>query len=53
LAEAALVNIHPLTNTATTTIDQAGLRKFLAAIDVEPLVVDFASLRLVESDHAR
>ncbi len=53
LAGAALVNFHPLTNTATTTIDQAGFRKFLSAIKVEPLIVDFANLRLAESDPAR
>jgi Ala-tRNA(Pro) deacylase len=47
LAEAELVNFHPLTNTATTTISQAGFRKFLAALGVEPLVVDFAAMQLV------
>jgi len=41
LAGADQVNFHPLTNTATTTVSQAGLRAFLAAIGVEPLVVDF------------
>jgi Ala-tRNA(Pro) deacylase len=49
LAEAALVNFHPLTNTATTTIDQAGFRRFLAAIGVEPLVVDFKAMQVVEA----
>jgi len=48
LAEADLVNFHPLTNTATTTISQAGFRKFLAAVGVTPLVVDFAALRVVD-----
>ncbi len=48
LAEAPLVNFHPLTNTATTAIDQAGLRQFLAAIGTTPLVVDFAAMSLVE-----
>ena len=41
LAGADKVNFHPLTNTATTTVSQAGFRAFLAAIGVEPLVVDF------------
>ena len=41
LAAADKVNFHPLTNTATTTVSQAGFRAFLAAIGVEPLIVDF------------
>lgn len=53
LAEAPLVNFHPLTNTATTTIDQAGFGKFLAAIGVEPLVVDFAAMMVIEPQAAR
>jgi Ala-tRNA(Pro) deacylase len=53
LAEAALVNFHPLTNTATTGVDQAGFRKFLQAVDVAPLIVDFATLSLMETDLAR
>jgi Ala-tRNA(Pro) deacylase len=48
LAEAERVNFHPLTNTATTTIDQAGFRRFLAALGVEPLVVDFAAMRVID-----
>ncbi len=44
LAEAAFINFHPLTNTATTTISGADLRRFLAALEVEPVVVDFATL---------
>ena len=48
LAEAGQVNFHPLTNTATTTISQAGFRKFLAAVGVQPLVVDFQALRVVD-----
>ena len=44
LADAEVVNFHPLTNTATTGVSQAGLRKFLAALGVEPLGVDFQSL---------
>ena len=53
LAEAPLVNFHPLTNTATTTVDQAGFRRFLQALGVEPLIVDFTTLRLVEPAEAR
>ena len=47
LAEAERVNFHPLTNTATTGIDRAGFRRFLAAIGVTPLVVDFAAMAVV------
>lgn len=43
LAEAPTVNFHPLTNTATTAVSQAGLRAFLAALGVEPVVVDFGA----------
>jgi Ala-tRNA(Pro) deacylase len=53
LADAALVNFHPLTNTATTTVSGAGLRRFLAAVGVEPLVVDFAAMRVTENAEAR
>ena len=53
LAEAPLVNFHPLTNTATTAIGQAGLRKFLLAIGVEPLIVEFATLSVVQREAAR
>lgn len=48
LAEAALVNFHPLTNTATTTVSQTGFRKFLAALGIEPMVVDFGAMRVVD-----
>ena len=48
LAQAPRVNFHPLTNTATTGIDQADLRKFLAAVGASPLVVDFAAMTVVE-----
>lgn len=52
VADAALmaadpVNFHPLTNAATTAISQADFRRFLAAVGVEPLVVDFERLALV------
>ncbi len=46
--EAAAVNFHPLVNTATTTLTQADFRKFLAAVGVQPLVVDFQSMAVVE-----
>lgn len=45
LAAAELVNFHPLSNTATTTIDRCGLKRFMAALGVTPVVVDFAQLR--------
>jgi Ala-tRNA(Pro) deacylase len=47
LAEAPRVNFHPLVNTATTGIDQAGFRAFLAAVGVTPTVVDFAAMRVI------
>ena len=49
LAAAKQVNFHPLTNTATTGVCAAGFRKFLAAVGVTPLIVDFAGLA-VKSD---
>ena len=45
LAAADFINFHPLTNTATTTIDKHGLERFLEALGVSPVVVDFAQLR--------
>ena len=53
LADAAQVNFHPLTNTATTTIDRAGFRNFLDAVGVEPMVVDFEAMQVVETQPAR
>ena len=44
LWEADVVNFHPLTNTATTALDQASFRRLLAAIGREPVVVDFGDL---------
>jgi Ala-tRNA(Pro) deacylase len=41
LSEADPVNFHPLENTATTAVSQAGFRRFLGAIGVEPRIVDF------------
>jgi len=44
LAASNPVNFHPLTNTATTAISQADFRRLLAAIGVEPPIVDFDAL---------
>ena len=41
-----LVNFHPLTNTATTAVSKADLLRWLKALGVEPLIVDFAALAL-------
>ncbi len=41
LWEAEAVNFHPLVNTGTTRVSREGLRAFLAALGVEPLIVDF------------
>ncbi len=46
LLQAQPVNFHPLANTATTAISQAGLKAFLRALDIAPLIVDFAELKL-------
>ena len=53
LDEAARVNFHPLTNTATTGIDREGLRRFFAAVGVCPLVVDFSKMTVIEGVAAR
>jgi Ala-tRNA(Pro) deacylase len=47
LAEAELLNFHPLTNTGTTTVSRAGFRAFLAALGIEPLVVDFVAMSVM------
>ena len=41
LAEADIVNFHPLINTATTAMGQADFRRFLTLVHHEPLIVDF------------
>jgi len=46
LLEAEPINFHPLTNTATTAVSRAGLDRFLQALGVVPVVVDFATLTL-------
>ena len=38
------VNFHPLDNAATTAVSREGLLAFLAALGVEPQVVDFSAL---------
>lgn len=53
LAEASAVSFHPLTNTATTTVSQQGLRRFFAVVGVEPLVVDFVQMDVVEMQPVR
>lgn len=53
LAQAEQVNFHPLTNTATTTVSQAGLRNFFAELGISPLVVDFTTLSVVEDGFVR
>lgn len=53
LAEAELVNFHPLTNTATTAVDRAGFRAFLAALGVRPIVMDFEAMTVVEDETIR
>lgn len=47
LAKADPVNFHPLTNTATTAVSQDGFRRFLSALGVTPLIVDFAAMEVV------
>ncbi len=49
LAAADPVNFHPLTNTATTAVTQADFRRFLAALGIEPLFVDFAAMCVVDA----
>jgi Ala-tRNA(Pro) deacylase len=53
LAEAGRVNFHPLTNTATTGVSRDGFRRFLIAVGVTPLVVDFSTLQVVDGAAAR
>ena len=42
LLDHALVNFHPLTNTATTAISSSDMLAFLRSLGVEPLVIDFS-----------
>ena len=47
LAQAERVNFHPMANTATTGVSNEGFAQFLAALGIEPLVVDFAAMSVV------
>jgi Ala-tRNA(Pro) deacylase len=47
LAQAERVNFHPMANTATTGVSQAGFQQFLAALGIEPIVVDFEAMSVV------
>ena len=42
LLDHAVVNFHPLTNTATTQVSREGMMRFLQALGTEPLIVDFS-----------
>lgn len=44
LADADIVNFHPLTNTATTALSQGDFRKFLGSLGRELRVVDFGEV---------
>lgn len=44
LADADIVNFHPLTNTATTALSQADFRAFIASLGRTLRVIDFAAL---------
>jgi len=46
LAQSDPVNFHPLGNDATTAVSQAGFRKFLTALGIAPMIVDFETLTL-------
>ena len=49
LWEADVVNFHPLTNTATTALDQAAFRRVLALLGREPVLVDFETVGLAKA----
>jgi Ala-tRNA(Pro) deacylase len=49
LAAAPYVNFHPLTNTATTRVSQAGLRRFLHEVGITPRIVDIAQVGRAQS----
>lgn len=44
LWDADIVNFHPLTNTATTALEQAAFRRVLGLLGREPMVLDFEAL---------
>jgi len=52
LADADIVNFHPLTNTATTAVSGEGFRRFLEAVGVAPLIVDFEAMRILRDSSA-
>ena len=43
LWDADIVNFHPLTNTATTALEQAAFRKALALMGRKPVLLDFSA----------
>ncbi len=45
LHDADVVNFHPLTNTATTSLSQADFRTFIASLGRTLTVIDFAALQ--------
>lgn len=47
LADSDPVNFHPLGNDATTAVSQADFRKFLAALEITPMIVDFDAMEVV------
>jgi Ala-tRNA(Pro) deacylase len=49
LAEAERVNFHPLVNTGTTGVSREGFKRFLTAIGVQPMVVDFQAMQVVQA----
>jgi Ala-tRNA(Pro) deacylase len=53
LADAEVVNFHPLTNTATTALSRAGFARFLERVGVTPLVVDFEAMKVIHDAPAR
>jgi Ala-tRNA(Pro) deacylase len=44
LADADIVNFHPLTNTATTSLRQADFRTFIASLGRDLVVIDFTAI---------
>jgi Ala-tRNA(Pro) deacylase len=46
LLEHETLNFHPLANTATTAVSREGLLRFLQALGIEPMVVDFERMAL-------
>jgi Ala-tRNA(Pro) deacylase len=53
LAQADQVNFHPLENTATTTLSREGFATFLAALGVEPMIVDFSRMERLDGASGR